>query len=244
MVDLEESILIPLLYNILPGGNTVLHKLWNKDDEILKIFKFAHSKSSEIKFHVPLLPNLNGETVLHKLIQAKNFQTVNSILKYLKLYQFDHHSRAIKDLLPVFIEKEFPELGPYIESRLLQTPQLTRFKKGCILKEKEEMPVITASLWFDEEKFKHEMFLQTKNKIVESRINCEMLDMPGIYHYLDQDFQEFFNQLATTETLGLFDLLPIQTIIDFNYKVVKEYVTKKLFIPYCFFLITYLVFLN
>lgn len=31
-----------MCYNILPGGNTILHKLHNNGDNILKIFKIAH----------------------------------------------------------------------------------------------------------------------------------------------------------------------------------------------------------
>ena len=31
-----------LLYNILPGGNTVLHLLGNKEKQMMKIFSEAH----------------------------------------------------------------------------------------------------------------------------------------------------------------------------------------------------------
>jgi len=42
-------------------------------------------------------------------------------LKYLAGYDCDHHSRAIVDLIPNFIEEELPELEHYLKSRQIET---------------------------------------------------------------------------------------------------------------------------
>lgn len=28
---------------------------------------------------------------------------------------------------------------------------------------------------------------------METRIRCDFIDLPGVYHYLDNDFQSFFD---------------------------------------------------
>lgn len=40
---------------------------------------------------------------------------------------------------------------------------------------------------------------------VESRINCEFLDVGGIYHFKDKDFDGFFDTLANTENILTFE---------------------------------------
>ena len=58
-IDLIDNSQIELLcYNILPGGDTVLHKLSTNGDMIKKIFQIAHPNEedvSDMKFHIPLL---------------------------------------------------------------------------------------------------------------------------------------------------------------------------------------------
>lgn len=84
----------------------------------------AHPKEDVIKFHIPFLPNLEGDTPLHKYISRNDYKSIDFILKYLKQYPLDHHSRGIKNLYPVFIEKKLPQFIEYVDSRLLQTQQL------------------------------------------------------------------------------------------------------------------------
>ena len=37
-------------------------------------------------------------------IEKSDFKSIDTILKYLKVYPTDHHSRGIKSLYPLFIE--------------------------------------------------------------------------------------------------------------------------------------------
>jgi ankyrin repeat protein len=113
-----------MLYNILPGGNTFLHKISKREDMLLKIFDICHPyKNGEYttNYHIPVLPNLKGETALHTCVKNNDFKTLDTMLKYLRLYGIDHHSRSIKDLIPIFIEKQLPEFLSYLDSRMLQT---------------------------------------------------------------------------------------------------------------------------
>jgi len=40
--DVEPNVLEQMLLNILPGGNTILHKLFDKEDMLMKIFAVCH----------------------------------------------------------------------------------------------------------------------------------------------------------------------------------------------------------
>lgn len=118
--DLEDAVTEQLLYNILPGGNTVLHLLVSKEKELIRIFNEAHTEEG-IRFHVPFLPNILGESPIHKCIEFQRFKSIDTILKYLKYYPSDHHSRAIKDLYGIFVKQELPALIEYLDSRFQQT---------------------------------------------------------------------------------------------------------------------------
>ncbi len=58
-----------LFYNILPGGNTILHKLsTNSGDVIKKIMTIAHPDEENISnmaIHIPFLQNLQGKSPMH-----------------------------------------------------------------------------------------------------------------------------------------------------------------------------------
>lgn len=79
---------------------------------------------------------------------------------------------------------------------------------------------------------------------MESKIQCEFVDLPEIYHFNDDDFSNFFEQLASTEWLDIFTKKPIQKIIEFNFEIAKEYTIKMLFIPYFFFMLFFIIYYN
>jgi hypothetical protein len=45
--------------------------------------------------------------------------------------------------------------------------------------------VVTAELWHNANDFHTEIIDKAR---LETRIKCEFLDMPGVYHFLDKDF--------------------------------------------------------
>lgn len=110
-----------MVYNILPGGDTILHKLFNNGEIITQIFQIAHpnpDKIMQMKFHVPFIKNLEHESPMHKCKQKQDIRSLNNMLKYLSGYGIDHHSRAITDLMPFIVEKSLPYLIEYLRSRM------------------------------------------------------------------------------------------------------------------------------
>ena len=74
--------------------------------------------------YVPFIPDVKGETIIDNLLDYNKKQgsvISNEIIKHLKEYEFDHHSRALAKYLPTFIEYELPNLPDYLESRLMST---------------------------------------------------------------------------------------------------------------------------
>jgi hypothetical protein len=59
--DIDELQIELLCYNIVPGGDTILHKLANDEETIREIYQIAHpndEKLSEMHFHIPFIQNL------------------------------------------------------------------------------------------------------------------------------------------------------------------------------------------
>jgi len=95
-----------MLYNILPGGDTLFHKIHNRYSEVTKVFDLCHNlEESKIKYHVPYLPNFKGLSPIDLCLmnETKEYRQIFSVLKYLKLYPIDHHSRTIKSAIPTMI---------------------------------------------------------------------------------------------------------------------------------------------
>lgn len=122
--NIHEDEIKRILFNILPGGNTILHRLCDREVQLLKVLKKAHPDEKTIKHHTPFLPNVLGETPLHRCILKYDYKSIDVILKYLQNYHIDHHSRGIADLYPVFIEQKLPGFLEYIDNRILQTNQI------------------------------------------------------------------------------------------------------------------------
>ncbi|CDW71666.1 wd-40 repeat protein [Stylonychia lemnae] len=237
--ELQENILQEILLNILPGGNTVLHLLCDQHEELIKLLEVAHPLGKVIRFHMPFISNLEGLSPIHICIQKQALRSIDALLKCLSLYPIDHHSRAIKDLYPKFIELNLASSLDYFDSRIKQTQQLEQIARGTLKPDYPE--IIIEDLWFNEESFKKQIF---SNETIESRIKCEILDIPGIYHMKDENFYDFFKQLSETAYSDYFNNKVIKKLIELNYPLVKEYLIKKLFIPFCFFHISFVIFMN
>jgi len=58
--DLQPEVLCQLVYNILPGGNTVLQRLaHDNESELIALFKILHPdfEDPNPKIHIPFIPN-------------------------------------------------------------------------------------------------------------------------------------------------------------------------------------------
>ena len=66
--DIDEEQIKLICYNLLPYGETILHKL-DTEELINKIYKISHSDEEFVKlykFEIPFLPNFAGHSPLHK----------------------------------------------------------------------------------------------------------------------------------------------------------------------------------
>ena len=114
-IDLIDDTQIELMcYNILPGGDTILHLLYNHGDAITKIFETAHPDEEELtkmRFHVPFIQNLSHKSPMHNCRDIQEIRIMNTMLLYLSGYGIDHHARAIAELLPFVIDNNLPAMG-------------------------------------------------------------------------------------------------------------------------------------
>ena len=134
-----------------------MHKLADNEDELISIFKISHPNfdDPEPKYHVPFLPNIKNETPIHKCIEKQDYKSIDTILKYLKFYPTDHHSRGIKDLYSEMIDKDLPEFHLYLESRFRETNQTKEIVKGCL--KKNTNGIIPCDLAFKVDDFKSKL---------------------------------------------------------------------------------------
>ena len=68
MDEIDDSSIEILCYNILPGGDTILHELCANGVIIKKIFEIAHPNEeniAETKFHIPFIQNLDHMSPMH-----------------------------------------------------------------------------------------------------------------------------------------------------------------------------------
>ncbi len=111
------------------------------------------------------------------------------MLNYLKLYPTDHHSRALTHLYCKMIDEEIPELVEYLDSRFLcNTENLERLNSGKIVNS-----IIPNSLVLEKQNVVEKMLNGDEKG---GNIRVDILDMPSIYHYNDQNFKELFIALA------------------------------------------------
>lgn len=99
------------MYNIFPGGKTLLHMMCtieNSNDMLDKLSKKCNSenvqlKKLEIEIHVPFLKNFEGKTPMDILYDKSDTLGMDKMLYNMTPYGIDHHSREIKHLIPTFI---------------------------------------------------------------------------------------------------------------------------------------------
>jgi hypothetical protein len=146
---LDEEIIEMMYYNILPHGNTVLHIIHDNGDLMEELLQAAHQDKedrSKITIHIPFLPNMEGQSPIHKCVESQEYRYINVILEYLAGYDIDHHSRAIVDCLSVMVEHELPNFIPYLESRIKQTEIAKKITKGMLL-DTNAHGICATSLW-------------------------------------------------------------------------------------------------
>lgn len=126
-----------LIYNIFPGGETILHKLKDNSHAMEKIYEQCHFYSDEekkwkFKHHLPFVWNFNGQSPMDLLAEKSDMRNMDKMLLHLSPYGPDHHSREIQHLFASFVSSGLPSLNTYLKSRILQTKYLRKIDKGVI----------------------------------------------------------------------------------------------------------------
>lgn len=68
--------------------------------------------------------------------------------------------------------------------------------------------------------------------------------MPGVYHCLSSDFKDFFAQLSEAKSYAYFENKAIQTVIDFNYPLVKKRIIQLIVYPFIAFHLCFVFYTN
>lgn len=55
---------------------------------------------------------------------------INALMAFLAKQKLDHHSKAIADVLPKIVALDIPEIVPYFDSRIIETPETAIFTHG------------------------------------------------------------------------------------------------------------------
>ena len=85
---------------------------------MMLLLKRSLDDDENIKFHVPFLPNIFGESPIHKFIDLEDYKSVDSLIKFLSIYPSDHHSRAIKDKYGEMVKQQLPCFLEYLDTRI------------------------------------------------------------------------------------------------------------------------------
>lgn len=122
--QIDKNSFQKLIYNILPGGTTLLHYLKDDGNKMAEILKVCHPNPSRkelatIETHIPFLENFEDKSPMDLLCDKPDYKTANIMLQYLACYGIDHHSRSVARNMPKLVEKKLPFLKRYIDSRLM-----------------------------------------------------------------------------------------------------------------------------
>jgi len=178
---IDEASFMNMLYNITPTGLTILHQAHNDYELIDDIFKAIHpdpENPATYTMEIPFLQNVDGISPMDLCLKHGQYTTADLILKYLKHYPFDHHSRALESALPHLVEKEVPEFLPYIESRVRESSLTKKLNRGLINEDSQGLAVSCFRINLEE--VKEQLFQKGKN---ESEVETKIIDLPKVHDY-------------------------------------------------------------
>ena len=152
------------------------------------------------------------------------------------------------DILPAMLSAELPSLGPYFESRFIQTQLLKKeFRKGTlILKDGLDYGLVVSELWPDKNVLRQQVLQdgKGKNQGVETEIKLEFLDVSCLHCYQEKVGDEFFDALGACKNIQIFEFKSIQALIDYKWPIAREYTIKMLFLPFLCYLSFFIAYSN
>lgn len=123
MVSLNTNILQELLNVILPNGDSMLHRLIQKNivqfEKLMTIIQ-TERRDHKANFKLNFLPNMKGLTPLHLCIKNAYSKPAESILIEIGNYPMDDHIRFIKDTFSSLLNICPVALGDYLDMRIIK----------------------------------------------------------------------------------------------------------------------------
>ena len=214
---------------ILPDCKQVLHSITRNFDFIEYFLSFAYSQDGKETFIIPFIEDMYGKTALHNSIEPEtgNSRTTEYFLtRLLPNMPFDHHGRAIHDLIPKLVQEELPYLGNYLDSRLIATKQLRKVcrqdkralkeTKGSSGEDKEYVTI--SDLWPDENLLLDRVF---DDSCKGQEVTIEFLDFPNLHRPQSVVAQELADSLADVEDRSIFKYKSIRALVSFRWGLTK-----------------------
>lgn len=207
MQQINKEQLKCLIYNIFPGGDTILHLLSNDAKLIEALYYGCHSYSDEEKrlkanFHLPFLKNFKGETPMD--LAKTNIRLLDNMLLNLIPYGIDHHSREIQHLFEFFFQGQqvLPSLNKYLQSRIIQTVYIKNIDKAIINNDSVTPGISKSSFWVSTEERQSLLKQDVAKKpsededmdedSVEKEVRIEFIDIASLHNYISDEGDVFF----------------------------------------------------
>lgn len=118
---------------------------------------------------IPFARNIWGKTSLHLLADSDDVKHANEVLRILGQSPTHHHSMDISDVIGWLVEENLPNVAYYFDSRLIETDQTRKIKKGALIDEDSGQMLTTSKITMNEEKIRKQIF-RDKEKDVEGRV--------------------------------------------------------------------------
>lgn len=122
--DLSKAYIEELCFTILPSHKTMLHLLGKNYESLYSFIEFVQVDEDGLKENlvsisdIPFIPDVNGQTPIHKTLKSNNTRVTDCLLHCLKDAKFDHHSRYLVNIYSELIDKVPSSIAQYFDCRL------------------------------------------------------------------------------------------------------------------------------
>lgn len=158
--DLDDETVMQLIFTILPGGDTLFHRLMTLGEvdtlEYVanKCLKSEQGEATSLIYSFPYLRNQQGLCPVGQALGTNQHKYTNLLLKYLSWQGLDHHSRYISQYLPELLQLELGHFATYVDSRSVPTSVLDPYGglgsiKRCINDENRTPGILATDFWAD-----------------------------------------------------------------------------------------------
>ena len=233
-----------MCFNILPNGGTLMHSIYTNMDAVDYAYNLA-SGEEEVegmeRFEMPFTEDYSTDTPLHKAVKSANWRIVERLLTELSNSSINHHSIFVEDLFPKMIEEGISSFDEYLTARWKETEWTKRIDRGNVeVIDECSFAVTTNSLFLkDQKEFEKKISTPDADEIP---IQIELFDMPGVFKFEGGETLEIFEALSETKNIEMFSNSAIRAMIEVRWDLVKNATINKLFVPYIFYLVTFMTY--